>query len=118
MLAEHLPRPLRDPALHLAFDDLMIDDVAGVVHRGEAHDFGDAGLGLDLDLGDMAAVRESHAEPAFGLYVERLRRARVLLREREERDRAGGALDAIGAAREFDVGSRSFQVPGCERKTL
>src|SRR5258708_29406525 len=65
MLAEHLPRPLRDPALHLAFHDLMIDDVAGVVHRSEAHDFGDAGLGLDLDLGDMAAVRESHAEPAF-----------------------------------------------------
>src|SRR5258708_37774584 len=103
MLAELLPRPLRDPALHLAFHDLMIDDVAGVVHRSEAHDFGDAGLGLDLDLGDMAAVRESHAGPAFGLYVERLRRARVLLPDRQGRDRAGAALAATGAPRELDV---------------
>src|SRR5712671_4529064 len=30
VLAEHLPRALRDPALHLALDDLTIDDVAGV----------------------------------------------------------------------------------------
>src|SRR5258708_17079616 len=111
MLAEHLPRPLRDPALHLAFHDLMIDDVAGVVHRSEAHDFGDAGLGLDLDLGDMAAVRESHAEPAFGLYVERLRRARVLLPEPEEPARAVRALDPIGAARAPHVGSPAFPVP-------
>src|SRR5258706_2721933 len=66
VLAENLPRPLCDPALHLAFDDLMIDDVAGVVHRGEAHDFGGACLGLALDLGRLAAGGEGHAEPSFG----------------------------------------------------
>src|SRR5882672_708801 len=61
-LPEDLPRALGDAALHLAFDDLVVDDVARVVHRREADDLGDARLGLNLDLGDMAAVRIGHSE--------------------------------------------------------
>ncbi len=83
-----------------------------------AHDFGGAGLGLDLDLGDMAAVREGHAEPALGLHVERVRRARVLLREREQRDRAIGALDAVRAFAEFDIGGGGFEIFRRERQAF
>ncbi len=118
MLAEHLPGSLSDPALHLAFDDLVVDDIAGVVDRGEAHDLGDAGLGLDLDFGDVAAVREGHAELALGFHVERIRRARVFFREREERDRAVGAFDAIGPVGELDVGGGGFEILRGERKAL
>src|SRR5262249_22876972 len=64
-LSEHLPGALRDAALHLALDDLAVDEVARVVDRGEAHDLDLAGLGLDLDLGDVAAVRKGHAELAL-----------------------------------------------------
>jgi len=115
VLAEHLPRPLGDPALHLAFDDLMIDDVAGVVHRGEAHDLGDPRLRLDLDFGDVAAVGKGHAELALGFHVERTRGAGVFFRERREAHRAVGAPDSIGAVREFDVRGGRLEIPGRER---
>src|SRR5262245_1718627 len=78
-LPEDLTRALGDAALHLALDDLGVHQVARVVHRGEAHDLGDARVGLDLDLGDVAAVREGDAELALGLDVERLLRARAPL---------------------------------------
>src|SRR5688572_30962974 len=61
-LAEHLARALRQAALHLSLDDLVIDDVARVVAGDVGDDFGGAGLGLDLHLGDVAAVGKSGAE--------------------------------------------------------
>ena len=37
-LGERLADALREPAVHLAFDDHRVDDLAEVVDRGEVHD--------------------------------------------------------------------------------
>src|SRR5439155_653970 len=55
---ERLPDALREPAVHLAFDDHRIDDFAEVVDRGEGDDLRCAGVAVDLDLADIAARGE------------------------------------------------------------
>src|SRR6266850_1732525 len=101
LLAENVAGTLADAALHLAFDDLVVDDVAGVVAGDVADDLGDAGLRLDLDLGDVAAVGERRPDLLFlQVHVEP---AGVLPGERRQRDLAVGALDAVFALQELDV---------------
>src|SRR5215831_7512608 len=57
-LGQRLADALGEPAVHLAFDDHRVDDLAEVVDRGEVHDPDVAGVGVDLDLADMASGRE------------------------------------------------------------
>jgi hypothetical protein len=44
--------------MHLAFDDHGIDDGAEVVDGDPIDDVGDAGVGIDLDFGNVRAGRE------------------------------------------------------------
>ena len=65
VLAEHLARALRHRAVHLAFDDRVIDDDTAIVDRHIGNDVGDAGVGIDFDFGDVAAVGEGRGKRAF-----------------------------------------------------
>ena len=56
VLDQRLPDPLRDAAVGLAVDDHRVDGAADVVDGGVAHDRDHAGVGIDLDLADVAAV--------------------------------------------------------------
>ncbi len=56
VLQHRLADALRDAALHLAFGEQRIDQPAVIVDGGVAHQGRDAGLGIDLDLGDVAAA--------------------------------------------------------------
>ena len=40
--------------MHLALDDHRVDDAAEIVGRDELDDVGLAGVGIDLDLADVA----------------------------------------------------------------
>src|SRR6185437_13091439 len=55
---QRLADALRHAAMKLAGDDHRIDDGAEVVDAGIAHDPDHAGLRIDLDFGDVTAVRE------------------------------------------------------------
>ena len=46
------------PPMHLAVDDHRVDRAPDIVDRAVAHDVEHPGLGVDLDLADMAAVRK------------------------------------------------------------
>ena len=64
---QRLADALGDAAMHLALDDHRIDHRAEIVDRGPVDDLGRAGLGVDLDLADVAAGREGEV----GRIVER-----------------------------------------------
>src|SRR5207247_1895221 len=116
LLAENVAGALGDAALHLSFDDLVVDDVAGVVAGDVADDLGDAGFHLDLDLGDVAAVGERRPDLLFlQVHVEP---AGMLAGQRRQRDLAVGALDAVFALQELDVGRRGLQFLRRERETF
>ena len=44
--------------MRLPVDDYLMDDGADIVDRHIAEDLDHAGVGIDLDLADMTAVRE------------------------------------------------------------
>ena len=116
LLAENVAGALGDAALHLSFDDLVVDDVAGVVAGDVADDLGDAGFHLDLDLGDVAAVGERRPDLLFlQVHVEP---AGMLPGQRRQRDLAVGALDAVFALQELHVGWRGLQFLRRERETF
>ena len=58
VLHQHLARALRDAAVDLAVQQQRIEHGADVVDHAVAHDLDLAGLRVDLDLADVAAVRE------------------------------------------------------------
>src|SRR6185436_549782 len=62
VLAEHLACALRQGAVYLALDDAVIDHDAAIADRHVRNDSTRSGAGIDLDLGDMAVVRESRTE--------------------------------------------------------
>ena len=57
-LHQRLARALRDAALDLAFQQLRIDHRADIVDHGVIHQLDLAGIGIDLDLAEMAAIGE------------------------------------------------------------
>jgi len=60
LLAEHLAEPLRDATMGLPVDDHRVDDGADIVDCHVADYRHHAGLRIDLDLADMAAIRKRH----------------------------------------------------------
>src|SRR5947208_13675328 len=58
MLKESLADALDDPAMDLALEQQRIDGAAEIVDDGVALNYDGAGIGIDLDLGDVAAVGE------------------------------------------------------------
>src|SRR3989442_14423534 len=58
MLKESLADALDDPAMDLALEQQRIDGAPECVEDGVALNYDGAGIGIDLDLGDVAAVGE------------------------------------------------------------
>src|SRR5215510_4865001 len=58
MLKESLANALDDPTMDLALEQERVDCAAEIVDDGVALDFNDGGIGIDLDLDDVAAVGE------------------------------------------------------------
>src|SRR5262245_55242052 len=58
VLHQHLAEPLGDPAMHLALCEERIDDTAEIIDHLVPHDLDLAGLLVNLDFADMAAIRE------------------------------------------------------------
>src|SRR5215472_10020760 len=58
MLKESLANALYDPAMDLALEQERVDSATEIVDHGIALDYDDAGIGIDLDLDDVAAVGE------------------------------------------------------------
>ena len=58
LLQKRLADALRHAAMGLAVDDHRVDRAADIVDGGVAHDLDGAEFRVDLDLADMAAVRE------------------------------------------------------------
>ena len=58
LLHQYFARRLGDTAMDLPVDQQRIELHPGVVHGGVADDLCNTGLGIDLDLADMAAVRD------------------------------------------------------------
>src|SRR6516164_6222283 len=59
MLKESLANALDDPAMDLALEQERVDGAAEIVDDGIALDYDAAGIGIDLNLGDVAAIGES-----------------------------------------------------------
>src|SRR5205823_8575891 len=57
LLAERLAEPLHRAAVDLAARDRRADDAADIVDRRIGDDSHAAGVGVDLDLADVARVR-------------------------------------------------------------
>src|SRR6266403_1641666 len=58
MLKESLANALDDPAMDLALEQERVNGAPEIVDDGVALDYHDAGIGIDLDLDDVAAVGE------------------------------------------------------------
>src|SRR5262249_53930092 len=58
MLKESLANALYDPAMDLALEQERINGAPEIVDDGVALDYDGAGIGIDLDLDDVAAVGE------------------------------------------------------------
>ena len=120
---QRLTDPLRKPAVHLAFDDHGIDDIAEVVHRGKTCDRRRTRFGVDLDFADMAAgrigkvgriVERGFIEPGLQ-FIERVIVGHVSgQRDLRERHLFVGTGDRELAVLEFDVGVRGFHEVRCD----
>src|SRR5437868_2870934 len=117
LLAENVAGALGDAALHLALDDLVVDDGAGVVAGDVGDDARLASLRLDLDLRDVAAVRKGGADFRALLEIQ-VQLAGEFPGELGNADLAVGALDAVATGVELDVGLRALQRLGGEVDSL
>ena len=59
ILAQCLAEPVGNAAMDLAMHDQRIDRAPDIIDGVVAHDFDDAGVGVDLDLADVAAIGET-----------------------------------------------------------
>ena len=121
VLQQRLADALHQPAMHLAFDNHRVDDVAEVVHRREAVHLDSARGRVDLDLADISAGREGEVGRVVkrGLVQARLELVeRVVVRhvsgERHlaKSDFLVGALDGELAVGKFDVSVAGFHQVG------
>src|SRR6516225_8383633 len=99
MLKESLANALHDPAMDLALEQERVDGAAEIVDDGVALHYDAAGIGIDLNLDDVAAVGEGlswrHAvmrriEPRFHARRQ-FRRIARRLRHRENIEAQIGA---------------------------
>ena len=117
VLAESLAEAVRYAAMDLAVHDQRIDRAPDIVDSRVAHDFDEPGSGIDLNLADMAAVRE--AREIHGLVAFARERAAQLVRQivalqslsgdLEDSERTVGSLDPEAAILEFEIGGSCFQ---------
>jgi hypothetical protein len=67
ILTENLSQTLREASLELSRCDRLVEDTAGILNRGVVDDAYFSGLGVKLNLGYLATVRESRGR--FGNQV-------------------------------------------------
>src|SRR5262245_10631398 len=117
MLKESLANALHDASMDLALEQERVDGAAKIVDDRVAFDCGDAGIGIDLDLGDVAAVGEGlswryavmrHVEPRLHA-CRQLRRIARRLRHRENIEAEIGAGHAEYPIGKTYVLRRDFQ---------
>ena len=104
------PMPWTMPPWIWPFEQRVVDDPAAVVDPGVARKLHRAGLGIDLDLGDVRPARIRARLRQVAARVERMRRlpgmpAHDLL----EADRQVRPLHAIAAVGELHVGRPDFE---------
>src|SRR6478672_835677 len=117
MLKESLANALYDPAMDLALEQERIDGAPEIVDDGIALDYDATSIGIDLDLGDMAAVGEGlswryavmlRIEPRFHARRQ-FRRIARRLRHRENIEAEIGAGHAEYPIGKMYVLRRDFQ---------
>src|SRR6185436_17293474 len=109
VFGQRLAESVGDRALHLAFDNDGIEHDAGIVDSGIGHEVDSAGVGVDLDLGDMTAVRKSERRLSLFLGVETFTDLLGASRCLEQRNLAVGADDFEIAAAVLNVRLRRLQ---------
>ena len=116
LLPHRLADALRDAAMGLAVDDQRIDAAADVVDRGVAGDLDVAGVGIDLDLADRAAVRKHRLvhlvvgdDREAVLEIVAAARPRGLLGEFEEIEAAVAVAATKAAVVEVDLVRRRVE---------
>src|SRR5579863_5369105 len=123
LLHERLTDALHYAAVELAGDNHRIDHRTEIIDAAILYHFDGAGVRIDLDLGDMTAIRKGPSAGAVADMndVERLRsvggqvKAAVqFLRELHDRNRTVGADDNEFAMLERDVGRSGFEHIACE----
>src|SRR6185437_1651062 len=100
---------LRDAALDLAVDEHGIERHAAIIDGSISGYSGNAGLRVDLDFADMAAIGKGLRHVDLRLGVERIARLGGGRGGIEQRDRTIRAGDAIDAGAVFEVDLRGFQ---------
>src|SRR6266851_2877050 len=117
-LQHRLADPLHHSAVDLPLDQQRIDDGAKIIDGKIFHHLDMAGLRIDLDLGDMTAVRKGRRHAVADMTdVERLRAigrqlhaaGAQLLRKLHDPNAAVGAGDAETPIGELDVARRGLQ---------
>jgi hypothetical protein len=111
MLAQRLADALHDAAMDLAVDDHWVDGATDIVDRGVAHQLDGPGLGVDLDLADVATVWEGgKIDRLITLTAERPAQVvgeivalQDLGRDLEDAERTVGALDRKTSVGEFEI---------------
>ena len=112
VLQERLADALGETAVHLAFDDHRVHDVAEVVHRHEVDDVDDARVRVDLHFADVRARRVGEVrriverflrEPRFEVLQGKVLRHVGRERHLGEGDGLVGVDDGEGAVRELHL---------------
>jgi hypothetical protein len=71
LLHQRLTDALNDPAMHLSRHQQRVHDNAEIIDHRIFDDFNDTGLRVDLDLGDVAAIRKGRGRAFMDmLYIE------------------------------------------------
>ena len=119
---QRLAGALHDAAMELALDQQRVDHVADIVNRGVADEAHLAGVGVDLDLADVAAVRIGAfaAREGAGFEQAGLGAARQPRRHERGAGDLGEAYGLIGAgdreAAVLRIRCRARRPPSCGRR--
>ena len=103
VLHQRLAEALGERAVHLALDDHRVEHVAAVVDRRVGDEIDVAGVGIDLDLGDVAAVGKRQRRVGLVLGVEAFAHLLGAARRLEQRNVAVGADHFEAAVAVLDV---------------
>ena len=125
-LHHRLAQPLGDAAMDLALQQQRVEHGAHIVDDAVIDDPDLAGVGVDLDLADMAAIGKvlhpgdiarARFEPGFDV-GRQFRRKVGGPRHLDELHRPVGSRHAEGAVDEFEIGLRGLQQMGGDRFRL
>jgi hypothetical protein len=119
-LHQRLPDALDNAAMRLTGNQQRVHNHPEIIDHGVLDDLDNAGLGINLDLGDVNAIGKGRGRAFMNVSdIERLRQFRRQgqpapnhRRQFHEVDKPVGAGDDKAAIRELDVGDRGFEYMG------